>query len=219
MSEAISRRGFLKAVVTGGAAVAAGGRLGLAAITPSTRRPNVVLIITDQHHLNALSAHGCADVHTPNLDGLVRGGFTFMQSHSTDPVCSPARSSLFTGRMPSETGVVANELAIRAGMPNLGEWLRQEGYQTVYAGKWHVPHSYPAQVPGFLTLRTGIGGQGNIGDAAVSRACQGYLRQRSGTDPFFLVASFLQPHDICQFVSMHRNTPDTLPYPEIARRL
>ena len=52
---------------------------------------------------------------------------------------------------------------------------------------------------------SGINGQGGVCDASVSRACQAYLRNRSGAGrtPFLLVASFLQPHDVCQFVSMH----------------
>lgn len=219
----LSRRRFLRAGALGGAALVSGtlahGQARRTAATGTDGPPNFLFIITDQQGLDTISAAGCGDVHTPNMDRLVRRGVTFMQSYSTDPVCSPARSSLFSGRMPSETGVIRNNLPIRPDIPNMGQWLGEGWYETIYAGKWHVPGSYTREIPGFTVIPTGIGGQGNIGDAAVSRACQGYLHNRTGNAPFLLVASFLQPHDVCQWVSMHRNAPDELPYPEIADKL
>jgi choline-sulfatase len=101
----------------------------------------------------------------------------------------------------------------------MGQWLQKEGYETIYVGKWHVPEGYATSIPGFKVLPGGIGGQGNMGDAAVSRACEGYLYHRTGTAPFLLVASLLQPHDICSWRMMHLNDPDVLPYPEIADQL
>jgi choline-sulfatase len=126
---------------------------------------------------------------------------------------------MFSGRMPSETGVIHNNLPIRAGIPNMGQALSQEGYETIYCGKWHVPEGFTTEIPGFKVLPACVGGHGNVGDASVSRACEGYLRNRARTAPFLLVASFIQPHDICQWVSMHWNGPDELPYPELAERL
>ncbi len=217
----ISRRDFLKTGTLGGAALATGclarGQAPRPACTQG--RPNFLFIITDQQGLDTMSAVGCADVDTPNMDRLVRSGVSFMQSYSTNPLCSPARSSLFTGRPTLETGVIQNNLAIRPDLPNMGQWLGERGYETVYAGKWHLPVSFSPEVPGFELIPTGIGGQGNIGDGAISRACQAYLHSRTGADPFLLVASFLQPHDVCQWVSMHRKAPDELPYAEIAQKL
>ncbi len=115
--------------------------------------------------------------------------------------------------------MVVNNLAIRDGIPNLGEWLGQEGYETTYVGKWHVPRSFASEIPGFAVVPAGLGGQGELGDRAISRACEGYLRNRSRSVPFFLVASFLQPHDVCQFVSMHAQGIDQLPYEGIEDQL
>jgi choline-sulfatase len=153
--------------------------------------------------MDAIAAHGNRFVRTPNLDRIAAAGVSFRDSYTTYPLCSPARSSMFTGRMPSETGVNTNGLPIRESIPNLGQWLGARGYDAVYAGKWHVPASYATAIPGFTVLPGGIGGQGNSGDAAVSRACQGWLHNRSGAKPFFLVASLLQPHDICTWVATH----------------
>ena len=216
----LSRRRFLQAGALGGAALLTGALGG--APTPAVRKPgppNVLLIITDQQGLDTVSALGCQHLQTPHMDRLVRGGVAFMRSYSADPLCSPARSSVFTSRMPSETGVVQNDLPIRSDIPNLGHWLGQEGYETVYAGKWHLPGAFVTEMPGFRVIPCGVGGQGNVGDSAVSRACQGYLRNRDRNAPFLLVASFVQPHDVCQWVGMHRTAPDELPYPEIAHEL
>jgi len=217
----ISRRNFLKTGALGGAALATGCLARGQAPPPAgaQSRPNFLFIMTDQQGLDTMSAVGCPDIDTPNMDRLVRSGVTFMQSYSTNPLCSPARSSLLTGRPTLETGVVQNNLAIRSDVPNVGQWFGERGYEAVYAGKWHLPVSFAPEVPGFRSIPTGIGGQGNMGDGAVSRACQAYLHTRTGTDPFLLVASFLQPHDVCQWVSMHRRAPDQLPYPEIASKL
>ncbi|HUT34248.1 MAG TPA: sulfatase-like hydrolase/transferase [Planctomycetota bacterium] len=209
MSTALSRREFLG--TTAGLLAA-----GAFAAEPKPARPNILFINTDQQGLDTISALGCRYVHTPNMDRLVRRGTAFLQSHSADPVCCPARASWFTGRPPAENGVVLNEVPIVGTMPDLGQWLRREGYEAVYAGKWHIPGRDVRQ--SFLTLPGGSG-QGEHADAAVSRACQGYLRNRKGARPFFLVAGFLQPHDICYWLRQHATDPGELPYPELADKL
>jgi choline-sulfatase len=223
----LSRREFLQA----GSATLAGLTWAQAASAapapapaPADRRPNLLLILVDQMNLDAMSALGNQQVRTPHLDRLAARGTLFLESHSTNPVCSPARSSLLTGRMPVETGVTQNDIGIRAGMPNLGEWLRdQAGYETVYCGKWHLPGSI--FMPGFLGFRPlpGGGGQGAVDDGWVTRSCEGYLRgraQRQDTVPFALVASYMQPHDICYWM-IHPETlvSPTLPFARLAADL
>ena len=217
---ALSRRELLKAGALGGAALMTGRAMAqdAKATNPDTR-PNVLLIITDQQGLDTISALGCSGLHTPNMDRLAKRGVSFMQSHSTNPLCSPARSSIFSSRPTQETGVIVNGLPIRESVPNLGQWLGQNGYESVYVGKWHLPHSFTYDIKGFNVIPAGLGGQGTLGDGAISRAAEGYLLNRKREQPFFLVTSFLQPHDICQYVSMHMKAPDMLPYPEIARDL
>jgi choline-sulfatase len=211
-------------VLRGGAAAAgmllAGCRAGAGprpAAAPG--RPNFLFLITDQQGLDAVSAIGCPDLKTPNIDRLVARGTAFLQSYSANPLCSPARSSLFTGRPTLETGVRENGLPIREGMPNLGQWFGQNGYESVYVGKWHVPIPYAVKIPGFAVLPGGRGTQGTVGDAAVSRACEGYLRNRTAAEPFFLVASLLQPHDICGWHGMYRQPLTELPYTHLEGRL
>ena len=191
-----TRRRFLQA----GALAAAGSVGGLAGqawpapAVAAKRPPNFLFLISDQLGLDAIAALGGTDARTPHLDRLIRRGATFLESHCGNPVCSPSRSSLFTGRMPVETGVVDNSRPIHASRPNMGQWLQQSGYQTVYSGKWHLPSDTP--VPGFLELPAS-GGQGIIADGYVTRACEAYLHQRERNRPFLLVGSLLEPHDIC----------------------
>ena len=212
----LTRRRFLKSSTLGAASLAAAPALGAAA---AGRPPNFLFILVDQHGLHALSSHGCTDVHTPNLDRLVRRGTTFMESHSTNPVCSPARSSLFTGRMPVETGVITNTRPIHPSRPNSGQWLGENGYDCVYAGKWHLPGGRPTRIPGFRVLPSG-GGQGDMVDTLVSRASAGYLLDRKGDKPFFLVSSLLQPHDICYWAIMNRTlVPPDLPFGRLRETL
>ena len=214
----LNRRGFLKAGAAGSAAMLS-QTLCAAPSSGKPTRPNFVFLITDQQGLDTLSAQGCPGIDTPHLDRLAASGVSFIESHSTNPLCSPARSSMFTGRMPSETGVVKNGLPIRNDIPTMGQVLGQHRYDCVYVGKWHLPQSYTRFIPGFSVIPVGNNGHGTLLDRSVSRACQGFLRNRSTDRPFLMVASFLQPHDICQWASMHKQAPDELPYPEIAGQL
>ena len=219
-TETTTRRQFLRTGALGAVSgLALGGRAGRAAASGTGRRPNFLFIICDQLGLDALSAHGCPDVHTPNMDRLARRGVTFMESYSTNPVCSPARSSLMTGRMPVETGVITNTRPIHDSCPNMGRWFRREGYEAVYCGKWHLPGGYPAEIEGFTVLPSG-GGQGDLVDSVVSRSCEAYLKNRGRGKPFLLVASLLQPHDICYFAIKGKTlVPEELPFPQIAHQL
>ena len=223
----ISRRDVLKIGIGGAASLAAGAGLGTAQAmgdkppSMSTKvKPNVLLIITDQQHLDTISAGGCNYVNTPAMDRLWRNGVAFKNCYSTNPVCSPARSTIFTGRMPSETGVFENNWPIHESIPNTGQWLRQEAnYETIYTGKWHVPDSWCFNKPGFKSPVTGVGGQGNLGDTNVSMACDGFLRNYNSDKPFFLVCSLLEPHDMCEWLRLNLTSQDTLRYPQIADEL
>jgi len=221
--KSINRREFIKlsgssvAVLAGG--ISAKDAFGLL----RKRKPkpkNILLIITDQQHIDTIAAGGCRHVRTPALDWLKRRGISFTQSYSSNPLCSPARSSIFTGRTSSEAGVHVNGRPIRRDIPNLGQWFYQEtDYETVYAGKWHLPRSFTKNIPGFRVINTGIGGLGYLCDTVTSRACEAFLRNHSKSRSFLMVASFLQPHDICEWLRLNTNDPGRLRYEELADKL
>lgn len=122
----ITRRSFLASA----AAAAAGAQ----------RRPNVLLVLSDQQHWRAMGAMD-RFFETPHLDALAAGATLFERSFCTTPQCSPSRSSLLTGCYPSRTRVFGNIGALGGNplaMPTLGAMLQEAGYYTGYFGKWHL---------------------------------------------------------------------------------
>lgn len=173
---------------------------GAAALTAAADRPNFLLIITDQQTHNAMSCAANPWLKTPAMDSLAARGTRFSAAYCTYPVCSPSRGSIFTGRMPHETGVRVNGKPIAEGVPTLGELFRAAGYETVYGGKWHLPRSFDGMT-GFTRL---IGGHslGATMDQPLAEASAAWLRQKP-RQPFFHVASFMNPHDICDWIRRH----------------
>ena len=196
-------------MLTTGAALATGSR---APAQGKGRPPNIVFIHTDQQSLSAMSAHGCEHVHTPNMDRLASRGTSFRMSYSANPVCCPARACWYTGRASSEHGVVRNSWPIDETVPDLGQWFTEHGYESVYAGKWHVSGRNHTKSFRVTSGGTGIG---EHCDAATSRAAEGFFQSYRGDRPFFLSLGLLQPHDICYWVFEHVARLEDLPYPQI----
>jgi len=164
--------------------------------------PNVLFVCTDQQFAGAL---GCVndDLDTPAMDRLAASGVRFDNAYCTDPLCVPSRASLFTGRMPHELDVMGNDRGLdpEHREEGLGHLFRDVGYDTGYAGKWHVPEfAMPDGRHGFETLC-------GFDDTEVADACIDFLdRDRDPGEPFFLVASFDNPHNICEW-SRNQNLP------------
>ncbi|MCF8261469.1 MAG: sulfatase-like hydrolase/transferase [Melioribacteraceae bacterium] len=226
----INRRSFLKYSMVGSAFLATPQVLkGKFPAIVENKTPNILLILTDQQHSNALSFFGNTNLSTPAIDYLYKNGVSFNNNYCTNPICSPARSSLFTGRMPSETGVWKNGNGIDKSIPNLGQWFNERSdYKTYYAGKWHLPNGFTFNIPGFNVLTPGVSFQGILGDSVTSEACANFISNYNEKNPFLLVASFLQPHDICQWLRLNAyrnenvnfseplpNLPDNFRIPEI----
>jgi arylsulfatase A-like enzyme len=176
----------------------------------ASSRPNLLLILTDQQTHDALSCAGNKWLKTPAMDSLAASGVRFAQTICPYPVCSPSRGSIFTSRMAHETGVRVNGKAIAAGIPTMGDIFRSAGYKTVYGGKWHLPKAFDGMT-GFEKL-IGGSGQGKDMDAPLASACAKWLRA-APAEPFLMVASFMNPHDICEWIRQHAGTHD---YPEAA---
>jgi len=214
----MGRREFIK---TTGAAVGAASALPCAA-AEQNRKPNILIVVCDQMNVDAISAYRkhlehkswlCHWVDTPNLDELVANGVSFTESHTTNPVCCPARSSMFTGRYSLETGVVVNNIGIDKSVPNMGQWFeRHTDYDRVYCGKWHAggPWNNPSvsgsrKIPGFETIPNGPDAWGRHMDYGISSGVEAYVRNHKGDTPFLAVAGFMDPHDICFWTSALNN--------------
>ncbi|MDB4566781.1 sulfatase-like hydrolase/transferase [Akkermansiaceae bacterium] len=117
----------------------------LACVLPlSARKPNVIVIFTDDQGTVDMNCYGASDLVTPNMDGLAKRGVRFTQFYSAAPVCSPSRVGLMTGRTPQHGGLNGNVPLDSVGMPSqqitIAEKLKEAGYATAHIGKWHLGH-------------------------------------------------------------------------------
>ncbi len=221
----MTRRQFLHgSVLVAGAAILPQTHRAYAA---SNARPNLVVIVTDQQHWEAI---GFVDSYfdTPNLDGLARESVVFKHAFCTTPQCSPSRASIYTGLYPHRTGVLGNihsvdhtgELipALPEGTETLGSRLQDAGYHTAYYGKWHLGNGEYFNTH-FDSAHLDI-----HPDSDVTTASLAYLDSRTADGavekPFALFVNYLNPHDIYEFGFFDQpgelpvtDTPVSVPHP------
>lgn len=102
------------------------------------KKPNIIYILADQWRASATGYAGDPNVRTPNLDLLAKQSYNFRNAISVIPVCTPYRASLMTGRYPTSTGMLVNDLHLPPSELCIGDALLSGGYQTAYIGKWHL---------------------------------------------------------------------------------
>ncbi len=107
-------------------------------------RPNVLLILADDLGVECLSAYGGTSHKTPNIDRLAKEGMRFTRCFS-NPLCSPSRGTLLTGRYPFQNGLKVvlhskqqENIFLHPSQPSFPRQLKQHGYATQLVGKWHV---------------------------------------------------------------------------------
>jgi len=160
------------------------------------RKPNILWIMTDQQSAHMMSCAGNPHVSTPNMDRIANAGVRFTKTYCTNPVCLPARFSLLTGLYPGDAAVRSNDFWRESpGLPDevekngLGTLLKNGGYNAVYGGKEHFP----------FTTATALGFDNLCKDERDELADNfaDYLQNYRDDKPFAMVASFINPHDIC----------------------
>ena len=129
-----------------GVAEARGERNAEGAGRPS-RRPNLLVLITDQERFPRDWPEGWADEHLPNRGRLSRHGLTFRRAFCSAAMCSPSRASLFTGLYPAQHGVTqvlqygtdaVGQATLQPSTKNMASLLAAAGYDVQYRGKWHI---------------------------------------------------------------------------------
>jgi choline-sulfatase len=101
------------------------------------KRPNVLIIATDQQRADCLSCAGHPQVKTPNVDRIAREGTRFSQATTVSPVCMPARASFISGLYPHNHGIWENSGGLPAGDETFFHHLQGQGYFTAHIGKSH----------------------------------------------------------------------------------
>lgn len=199
----------------------------------SGRQPNVVMIISDQFRGDCIGAMGMNPMNlTPNLDAMGRRGVMFRSAFCNQPVCAPARASIFTGQYPARHGVWKNAIPLKEDATTLAGTLRSAGYSANYIGKWHLGLASetgpvaPANRGGFQDLwqasntleHTSHAYEGDLFDNQgkplhfsgeyrtdfMTGLAQKFLR--SARSPFLLTLSYLEVH--------HQNDKDTFDPPK-----
>ena len=202
------RRRFLRAAAAGAGALAL-NHFCRGAEPAARRRPNILFIVTDQQHAGMLSCAGNRFVKTPAMDGLAAAGARFELAYCTNPVCLPSRFGMMTGHMPSVCGIRSNA-GSKGPIPkavleqSMGWVFRNAGYETAYGGKVHLPRGMGLKTMGFEAISPDQ--RWKLADACVE-----FLKRPHGK-PFLLVASFINPHDIC-YMAINDHKPGRVPAP------
>jgi choline-sulfatase len=192
----MNRREFMAGVGVGvgvGGWFVAGCAEGGGLSATGKKKPNILVIMTDQQSATMLSCTGNKWVKTAAMDSVMKKGMRFEKAYAANPVCMPSRFSILTGYYPSAIDVRANggqRDTERYGKEAMGWVFRRAGYETVYGGKVHL-----------------YGMMGNIENCGFRKLtaderdvladkCVEYLKGKHDK-PFLLFASFINPHDIC----------------------
>jgi arylsulfatase A-like enzyme len=151
----MTRRGFLKALGFGAAAVAVGPALGRAALAAAAatapagigadgaKKPNFVILFTDDQGYQDVGCFGSPKIKTPNLDRMAAEGMKFTDFYSAASVCSPSRLALMTGCYPPRVGDLpvlfpASKIGLNPEETTIAKVLKARGYATAAIGKWHL---------------------------------------------------------------------------------
>ncbi len=175
-------------------------------------RPNVLFILADDLGWADLSCYGSTFHETPVLDRLAQSGMRFTCAYSAGAVCSPTRASIMTGKYPARVGITdyipglaveGRKLRTPEDLHHLpleevtaGEALRAAGYQTFYAGKWHLGGEgfSPAQQGFEIHVEEGGGKRDGATAARYTGGCLRFLAERDPKRPFFAFVSYNEPH-------------------------
>jgi len=132
----LTRRQFVKTAAAAMPIAVAGCQLAVA--QDSAKRPNIVFVFADQMRAHAMGCMGNKQVITPHLDKLASEGVLVTNGISAQPVCSPYRAQLMTGRYGHSTGVIHNDIRLGDSEVVISELMKRQGYATGYIGKWHL---------------------------------------------------------------------------------
>lgn len=187
----------------------------------SGKRPNVLLIITDQERSLQHWPRSFYEENLPNMCRLLNHGLEFTNYFTNSCMCSPSRATLLTSQFPVQTGVTTTgspepRTKLPSELTNLATVFQQAGYHAEWHGKWHLggkPSDYgfqgwqPPDAGNYLTVNETLGGGDPDNDTRFLNEICTFLERhcrQEDAKPFLLVASFVNPHDV--YVAQHEPT-------------
>ena len=162
-----------------------GAILPFSLISAQQQKPNVVILIADDISMNDFGCYGHPTIKTPNIDALANDGLRFTNTFLMASSSSPSRASIITGRYPHNTGACELHSPMGEEQVFLPKVLKDAGYYTAQAGKWHFGSSKP-DGPGMKAFdRTG-GSELDGGGKSGALKFVPYLKERPKDKPFFM---------------------------------
>ena len=168
----------------------------------SPEKPNIIFIFTDQQSASMMSCAGNRWLKTPGIDYIAKNGIRFTRAYTTNPVCSPARVSMMTGRFAGSfldnagNQVRENEGSVKIPLisdevrnTTIATFLKRAGYDLVYGGKQHLPKPLAPMELGFKVICDDA--RDKLADESVK------FIMGKHENPYFMVVSLINPHDIC----------------------
>jgi arylsulfatase A-like enzyme len=109
------------------------------ALSEHAAKPNIVIIISDDHAYQGISAYGSKLMQTPNIDRIAKEGVIFNKAYVTNSICGPSRATILTGKYSNKNGFKDNEHSKFDGsQDSFIKRLHASGYLTAWIGKWHL---------------------------------------------------------------------------------
>ena len=168
----------------------------------SFEKPNIIYIITDQQNASMMSCAGNKWLKTPGMDYIAENGIRFTRAYCTNPVCSPSRVSMMTGRFAgifkdnkgrqvreNDGSVKIPEISDKVKQTTIAAFLKKAGYELIYGGKQHLPKPLSAVELGFRVIT-------NDERGILAEKTENEIKAKHDK-PYYMVVSLINPHDIC----------------------
>jgi len=120
---------------------------------PAQKKPNIIVIVSDDGGYEDFGCYNGKDVNTPHIDALSKSGIRFTSAYTTASVCAPSRAGILTGRYQQRfgfdhnlssivaTGVSKDDVGLGDGVKTIADYVKQQDYATIAIGKWHLGHA------------------------------------------------------------------------------